>query len=106
MQTDDIFYGVGRAADDFPVSENLPGFIYRHVILSEMNTVGSCPFHQFHMVIEDEFRSVLTAQRKRLFSIDKNLFRGSVFHAKLDPFASSFQSHAYPLYISDSRGEV
>ena len=106
MKTDDIVNGIGGTSDDFVWSENLSGLINRHVVLSEMDSVRTGSFYQFHVVVKDEFCSMLTAKLKRFLGAGQHFFFRGVLHAQLDPFASSFQSHAYPIYISDRGCEM
>ena len=57
-----IFYGICRAADDELFAQDLPGFIYGHVVFAQMYPVGSGLAHNFHMIINNECSSMLPAK--------------------------------------------
>jgi hypothetical protein len=93
--------GVGCAADDEFAAEQLAGFCYRHVVLAEVNPVGTDFFHQIHAVVNDESGATAAAQLKTLESDGANFFVGYVFHAELNPAATALKSHTDRVQIAE-----
>ena len=87
----DVFEGVGRRSDQVFRPQQAAGFRYGHVELAQMHAVGIQFADEFHVIVEDEFRTVLPAQLFDFTSDAQHLFRRSVFHAELHPAAASFE---------------
>ena len=58
---EDIIECVCRATDDEVVAEKASGFGYRHIVLTEMNTIGATLTDEFDMIVDDECCLILVA---------------------------------------------
>lgn len=58
---EDIIECVCRATDDEVVAEKASGFGYWHIVLTEMNTIGTTLTDEFDMVVDDECGLILVA---------------------------------------------
>jgi hypothetical protein len=87
-----IVYGVSRSAYNEVVAQNLARLVYGHIILANVNAVGSNLLYKFNVVVNDEGCANLSASRHNLQGSGSHLINRCVLHAKLNPTAAAFES--------------
>ena len=97
---------VGGAPDEKVLAQDFPRFVYRHVVLAQVNPVGLQLAHQFHPVVNEEGGPVRAAQFLYLHGHGFRLFVGGMLHAQLYPAATPFESHAGRVKIRIRVGEM
>ena len=71
-----------------------------------MNTVRSGLLNQFHMVVENQCRSVQPAQGQGLSGSGAYLILRSILHAQLYPAAAAFKGDAHGVEVGEGLREM
>src|SRR5574344_341328 len=101
-----LFESIGSATDNILFAQYPSRFVYFHIMLPQVHTIGMNLFDQLHMIVYNKCGITHPAHRLYLSSGIDNLLIRSIFHTQLNPAASSFESHQRTINIRISIVEL
>ena len=106
LQGQHFFEGIGGAAYDKFLAEQLPRLCHGHIVLAEVDTVGLHLFSEFHAVIYNKGCAVFLTQSLHFAGGSFGFGIISFLHAQLHPVATAAQGEPCTFNVGEAGGGV